>query len=306
MTVLTTILPIFVVIAMGAVARRMGFLPPAFLAPANRLVYHIAIPAMIFRAVYRVRIQSALDLEVLAVTAAVVALGCLAALGMVRWLKTTAPRCGTFVQSSFHGNLGYIGLPVTLYYLGEAGLASGSLIAGVVMIVQNTLAVFVLQHYGSTAQAGWRPVIRRILFNPVIFSALAGMGVSALQLPVPTVAERSLAVLSGMALPLALLLIGAGISFALVRAQWRHAAAASLVKLVAMPAIGLALYRLTGATAAEFMPAMILLCAPTATLTYVMGREMGGDEHLAVATVSLSTLLSVVTFSVWLAAAGGA
>jgi len=303
MTVITTILPIFAVIALGALARRLGFLPPEFLPPANRLVYHIAIPAMIFRAVSRVHIASALNLKVLAVTIAMVGLGCLAALAVVRLVRPSSPRSGTFAQSAFHGNLGYIGLPVTLYFMGEAGLARGSLIAGFVMIAQNTLSVFVLQHFGSAGEGGWRQMVRRILFNPVIFSALAGMAYSGIGLPMPTVVERSLAVLSGMALPLALLLIGAGLSFALIRAQFALAAGASAIKLLVMPGVGLVLLRLTGAAPAEFLPGIILLCAPTATLTYVMSREMGGDENLAVATISLSTLLSVATFSLWLAAA---
>ena len=51
MHILGTIIPIFVIIAMGCVARRKDFIPPEFLGPANRLVYHFAIPAMIFRAV---------------------------------------------------------------------------------------------------------------------------------------------------------------------------------------------------------------------------------------------------------------
>jgi predicted permease len=46
---------------------------------------------------------------------------------------------------------------------------------------------------------------------------------------------------------------------------------------------------------------MILLAAPTATLTYVMAREMNGQPDLAVAAVSLTTMLSAVSYALWLA-----
>jgi predicted permease len=49
--IVTTIIPIFSIVILGILARANGFLPPAFLGPANRLVYYLAIPAMIFRAI---------------------------------------------------------------------------------------------------------------------------------------------------------------------------------------------------------------------------------------------------------------
>ncbi len=49
--IVTTIIPIFILVILGTIARSKGFLPPEFLGPANRLVFYLAIPAMIFRAI---------------------------------------------------------------------------------------------------------------------------------------------------------------------------------------------------------------------------------------------------------------
>ncbi len=51
MAILNTILPIFLVIFMGWLFHQKGFLPQEFLGPGNRLVFYMAIPAMIFQAV---------------------------------------------------------------------------------------------------------------------------------------------------------------------------------------------------------------------------------------------------------------
>jgi predicted permease len=51
----------------------------------------------------------------------------------------------------------------------------------------------------------------------------------------------------------------------------------------------------------DYLPALILLCTPTATISYVMAKEMHGDADFAVATISASTLFSSVTFMIWLA-----
>jgi len=74
----------------------------------------------------------------------------------------------------------------------------------------------------------------------------------------------------------------------------------SFIKLILLPGLGLALYRLFGLALQDYLPGLILLASPTATITYVMAKEMDGDTDFAVAALSTSTMLSAVTFSVWL------
>jgi predicted permease len=66
----------------------------------------------------------------------------------------------------------------------------------------------------------------------------------------------------------------------------------------------LILYRLGGLTLQDYLPGLILLASPSATLTYVMAKEMKGDTDFAVAAISASTMLSATTFSIWLTVAG--
>jgi hypothetical protein len=72
-----------------------------------------------------------------------------------------------------------------------------------------------------------------------------------------------------------------------------------------MPALGWGLYRLFQVVPAEMVPGLILLASPTATVSYVMAKELHGNADLAVATVSASTLLSAGTIMLWLKLATG-
>ncbi|MBA3010454.1 MAG: AEC family transporter [Proteobacteria bacterium] len=299
MKTLSIILPIFIIIAAGWLARKRHFIPESFIGPANRIVYYFAIPAMIFRAVSTASFHDEFSSRVLMIT-----LVCIAAMTLIAWGVAIAGRLpgtlkGTFIQSSFHGNLGYIGLAVVFYSLGDAGLASGAIFAGFIMIVQNILAVAVLQIH-SDIGVPVRANLKRIIGHPVILSACGGIGFSLLEIPLPVIAERSLGILSGMALPLALLLIGATLSFDLMRVRFKPMLAASLLKLLALPGLGLLIFTLFSLPVVEFLPAFILLASPTATLTFVMAKEMNGDPDFAVAAISGCTLLSGVSFSVWL------
>jgi predicted permease len=303
MKTLSIILPIFIIIAAGWLARRQSFIPETFMGPANRIVYYFAIPAMIFRSVSKASFHDEFSSRVL-----MISLVCIVVVSVIAWGVASAgkiPRTmrGSFVQSAFHGNLGYIGLAVVFYSLGDAGLARGAIFAGFIMIVQNILAVAVLQIHsnrvGSTTDAV-RDNLKRILGHPVILSACGGIVFSLMEIPLPVMAEQSLGILSGMALPLALLLIGATLSFDLMRLRFAPMLLASLIKLIIMPGLGLLIFTGFSIPIAEFLPAFILLASPTATLTYVMAKEMNGDAEFSVAVISGCTLMSAIGFSFWL------
>ena len=306
MSTIQTIIPIFAIILLGVLARQKGFITRPFLEPANRLVYYLAIPAMIFRAISSSSLSSELNLKVVIAT-----LLCLPAAFILAWvlnrlMGNTGGRSGTFIQCAFHGNLGYIGLAVTFYYLGDSGLIKGSIIAGLIMIVQNFLGVLALQLFAEQDRDGSRikQFVGRVLINPVILSALLGIMYAAFKLPLPIILDRSLKILSGLALPMALLLIGASLSFSLVKTQLSNALASSFAKLMVLPALGLLAYRYLGLSSQDYLPGLILLAAPPATLTYVFAKEMHGDAELAVATVSVGTMLSGITYAAWLHWAG--
>jgi malate permease and related proteins len=304
--ILTTIIPIFAIIFLGWFVRHKGLVPVQLLGPANRLVYYVAVPAMIFREIAAASFTEQFNATLLGCTLLPVLLVFLLSFAIGSLARIPRTGLGTFMQSSFHGNLGYIGLAVAFYFLGTEGFVRAGIIAGFLMLLQNSLAVVALQAC-SAGCFTWRDLrfmAGRVVGNPVILSALAGMTFSISGVSVPLLIDRSLKILSGLALPLALIVIGASLSFELIRLRLSRALGAGILKLVVLPASGYFLYRWFGVPAHDYLPGLILLAAPTATLTYVMATEMGGDVELAIAAVSINTLLSAITFAVWLGMAG--
>jgi predicted permease len=305
MDILATIVPIFAVVLIGWWVHSRGLLPGEFFGPANRLVFYVAIPAMVFSAIAKASLRTQFNLTVLSVT-----LGCILLVGALTWglaqvTGMARSRRGAFIQNSFHGNQGYIGLAVAFYYLGAEGFARASIITGFMMILNNALAVLVFQAYSEGAPPGGRRAgtFRKVLGHPIILSALAGILFSLGGIKIPIMLDRSLSILSGMALPMALLIIGGSLTFDLLRSSWMPILASAGIKLLLMPGLALAGFHLLGIGHDDFIPALILLATPTATVAYVMAREMRGDAEFAVGTISTSTLLSSVTYAFWLTAA---
>jgi predicted permease len=300
--VVTTIIPIFVIIILGWLARVYGFIRAEFISPANRLVFYLAIPAMVFRSVSKASLNSQFDGKV--VTLALLSVCIVFGIAWILARRGALPRSrrGSFIQNSFHGNIGYIGLAVSFYYLGREGFVKASILAGFLMILQNLLGVIALQvnaPHNSVSKNRWMPALK-IAGNPIILSALAGILVSLTGVPVPLVLGRCLDILSDLALPLALLIIGASLSFDMVQSRLKAVLSCGLLKLILLPAIGFILFRLFNVMPEAYLPGVILLASPTATVTYVMAKEMQGDSEFAVATISLNTLLSAATYTIWL------
>jgi predicted permease len=300
--VVSTIIPVFAIIFLGCWVRRKGLIRPELLGPANRLVYYVAVPAMIFREIAGASFTAQFNARILACTLMPVLVVFAISLAVGSLTRIPRGRLGTFMQSSFHGNLGYIGLAVAYYFLGTEGFVRASIIAGFLMLLQNFLAVVALQSGSvrSLVRPNLRFIASRVVGNPVILSALAGMAFSVSGVSVPLLIDRSLGILSGLALPLALLVIGASLSFELIRVHILSALGAGILKLIVLPAAGYFLYQWFGVAARDYLPGLILLAAPTATLTYVMATEMKGDTELAIAAISVNTMLSAITFAMWL------
>lgn len=305
MQTLLTITPIFILIALGWVAYRTGFLSEEVLSPLNRLVFYFAIPAFLFSAISNFPLAQGLNLPVL-----LVVLGTAFSCYVCGWLlckaaRIPADRSGPLIQGACHGNLGYIGLPVAFYFLGDAGLAQTGILAGFLMILQNVMSVSILQSFSSTSKSGKASsVVRELLKNPVILSCIAGIIVSELQLPIPQVLDRSCKMLGQLAPPAALLLIGASLSFKTIRTKKTAILCASTVKLLVLPALGLAAFTLLGIAPENYLPGLILLSTPTATIAYILARQMKSDQDIAIGMISVTTLLSALTISAWLSVSG--
>ena len=66
--VIITIIPIFAIIILGWGARKKSFITPEFLEPANKLVYYLSIPAMVFISIARSSFHEHFDVKVLSLT----------------------------------------------------------------------------------------------------------------------------------------------------------------------------------------------------------------------------------------------
>ncbi len=299
-----TTLPIFSIIALGLILKRRNFIDAAFIKTANQLVYKVAIPVTIFREIGETSFRANFNLAAVFGTLTAMVLVVLGSILTSRLAKISDNRRATFLHSSFHGNIAYMAFAVAFYSLGESHFARMAILSGFVILGQNLLAVWILSVYGSLNSKGEGngSLFKSMVSNPIIISVVLGIGFSLTGLDMPVTVRKGLDILSGMAFPMALLLIGASLSFGAFRVMKKELAGIAFFKLMALPLLGYLFMVLFQVPEALVLPGLILLAAPPATITYVMAMEMGGHPELAATSISIVTLLSALSYSLILAA----
>ncbi|MCB0200302.1 MAG: AEC family transporter [Anaerolineae bacterium] len=308
MIVVNVLAPIFLLIGLGLFLRRQRFASEDFFRNLNRLIYWVALPALLFTKTATALPQ--LDAAVGIITALLGGMLVCIAAGylLARQLGLDRRATAAFVQGAYRGNIAFVGLPVVLYALVAVGQGTPEVDALVLLAlapvipVYNVAAVIVLS--GATPAEGRQgrqqlaTVLRSIATNPLIIACVAGLAVAYSGVTLPEALTRTLDLLGEIALPGALLAMGASLRLRAIRTGGIAAGAASLVKVLVAPLAGYLVARAIGLTGPPLMIAMLLLAMPTAVASYVMAQAMGADDTLASSIVMISTLLAIPVLSV--------
>jgi malate permease and related proteins len=294
-----TILPIFSIVFLGYILKQKNVIDDGFARPANQIVFNIGIPAMLLNEIAHAPFKENFNLLSVVCSLAALVITALLSLALIRMLSVREDRRGTFLQASFHGNIGYLAYAIAYYALGDVNFARMAILSSFIMVAQNLLAVWALTNYSEEGRVngGKWLVLKNIVHNPIIMTVAAGIVYSALGFKIPGPLKKGLDILSGMALPTALLLIGASLSFRALRSMIVEIMSIGTLKLMALPLIGYVLMVAGKVPDALILPGVILLASPPATITYVMATELGGDPELAATSVSVFTLASAFSYT---------
>lgn len=301
MPVVETLAPLILLIALGAALAHIRFLGRDFMTDLNKLAFWIALPALLFTSANHAAESAGQTWRLLGVLLAGTLLITLVAWLLSYPLGLPGPARGTFAQSAFRGNQTYIGIPVLAYSLGEdkSAMATTVIVVVLLMATYNILAVVVLQSSRHTGpRMDWRRLLRSIATNPLLIAGLLGLILPLLDLAPPAFVDRALQSLGNAAVPIALLCIGGSLAVTPLQGRRSWILAAALLKVAVLPLLVFWLCRLAGLHPSETLIALVLAACPTAAASFIMAKQMGGDEALASGSIALSTILSALSLAV--------
>ena len=290
--------PVFSLLLIGWLLRRLRWIDDPFIAVASNLVFKVALPALLFSAIIKADFAYAWQPQLMLYFS----LATLACFG-VSWLYFLTypqPLRGVLVQGAFRGNNGIIGLALASSLYGDYGLSVGGVLAGLVILLYNVLSVVVLEFYSDQRQHSGRQVLLSIAKNPLIIAVLVSLPFAYWQIQLPNWALGSISTLGSLSLPLALLCIGGSLAVHSGQAKAAGALTASLLKVFILPLLATFGAWLVGFKQADLGILFLYFASPTAVASYVMAKAIGADEQLAARIIVLSTLLSIISINLGL------
>lgn len=298
--VIAVILPVFLLIFLGAFLRQRVFDQAAFWETTERLTYYLLFPALLISTLSEVHFEG---LDVGPMAAAIVAaliVMVFVLLALRRPLGIGGPAFCSLAQGALRQN-SYIGLAVSFGLFGTSGLAAAAVAIISIVPLVNVLSVSVHAFHAASVKPSLRGLAAMLARNPLIIACLVGLAAQLTGLGLPPIAAPMLEILGRAALPLGLLCVGAALNLQAIRTAGRVVGLASVLKLVVMPtltALGCWTLGVGGVAAAV---AVLFNGLPTATNSYILARQLGGDARLMAGIITLQTALAMVTLPIVLA-----
>ncbi|WP_396593093.1 AEC family transporter [Brevundimonas sp. R86498] len=291
---ITAVLPVFALIAIGYGLRKSGFLPDVAWRPIERLSIYLLYPGFLIPAIWNADISGGGAGAAGAGVVTAVLIIATATLLARRLITVDGPAYTSVFQGVIRWN-GFVFLPVVQSVYGPDGLALAAVVLAAMIPVTNLMSVVVLMRWGGDqGKMSTRTVIQANLANPILVACLIGLALNFARVPrIPGLSE-TLELLGGAALPLGLIVAGAGLSFAEVARRRTTIGAVTLVKLVVTPLMMWGLCRLYGGDAMAQGVALMCGAAPGAAASYILARQMGGDAPLMAGIVAMTTVGSAV------------
>lgn len=141
-------------------------------------------------------------------------------------------------------------------------------------------------------------VARQVALNPLVLACFAGIALQALGVGLPVGIEPVIKALGQASLPLGLLCVGAALELGSVRSWFRPVAYSSVVKFLIMPLMTLCACHVVGLDGKAAIAALLFQALPTASSSYIMARQLGGDAPLMAGIIASQTLLAAVVLPI--------
>lgn len=308
---LNATMPVFAIIVIGYLLKRVNFISDEFIRVANQLNFSITLPALLIQDLMSMDFKSEFEAKYVLYCAVVT---CICFFGI--WILTKIfirdkDLVAEFVQGSFRGSAAVLGTAFVLNMYGNTGMVPMMIIGAVPLY--NIFSVIVLQmesplhkkaensndkeEVKRIRNENIRKSIKGIVTNPIIISIVIGVFLSVMEIDFPEMVDNTIGSLAKISSPLALIAIGGTFEFGKVMERLKPAIAGTFIKLVGQAVVFLPIAVMMGFTGSKLVAVVIMLGSPSTPSCYIMAKGAGCEGVLTTSMVVLTTLFSAISIT---------
>ena len=293
-------LPIFLLIILGKVLKTTKIINDEFTKTADRYVFRIALPALLFSDLTENNVGSAFDGKYVLFCFSVTIFSIAVLWGLTEKFMKNEEQKGAFIQGSYRSSAAILGLAFINNMYDSVGMAPLMIIGCVPLY--NIIAVIILTLKGDNG--GKKPNMKEtfinVMKNPILLSILIALPFALLNLHFPSFVNKAIGSVANTATPLALISIGASFEGKKALKKMKPTLLASFIKLILLASLFLPLAVFFGYRNQELMALLVMLGSPTTVSSYIMAKNTGNDGILTSSIIVLTTLLSSLTLTLWI------
>ena len=299
------VIPLFGLVFFGYIAAKIKNIPIEALGWLNFFIVYIALPALFFNLLAKTPVSEFSNAPFLITTTAGTFITFFLCFLIGRFIRQNTTKESTIQGfAGAYGNIGYMGPPLALAAFGPEAGVPVALVFCLDNAMHFTLAP-TLMAIGNKQRERVVTVVmdilRRIFTHPFILATIAGILAASFEFQPPAPLQQLLDSVAHAAAPCALFAMGVTAALRPLKRIPVELSYLIPVKLIIHPLLMyLLLTQFTNVEATWIYAAVLLAALPTATNVFVLAQQYQVWEERASSAVVISTLLSIVTVTVFL------
>ncbi len=294
--------PLLIIIAIGYLFQRFRIVNDEFVRGCSKLAFGVCMPCVVFQNLREADLTGLTDMTpIVFLLTALVVITVLAIVVLPRMIEDRAI-AASLAQATIRVNVTAQGYAILTNMYAAQDAVMGNLMLTLTLVVTNFLApiIFIVmirdEKHDSIRMV--RQAVRAVITNPILIGAALGLLCSLLKLPLPTGAAGAVRQLGQVAVPLCLFMMGTAIRFDVVKRHLRYTLPVLAFASVIKPFVWVCLGAMAGFRGDVLVA--LLLCAGCAqpSNSFVLAKEMGGNEQISSELVCMSILVSSVALVV--------
>ena len=298
---LNATIPIFLMMLLGMLFRKLGWMDEVFAAKMNKFVFLVPLPVLLFEQLATVDFSEVWDIKFILFCFVVTAIS-ITISTVISLLWKDRSFKGEFIQATYRSSAALLGIAFIQNIYGTVGMAPLMIIGSVPLY--NVMAVVVLSFFkpgnNSFDKALVKKTLKGIVTNPIIIGIVAGFVWSALKLPMPLILHKTVSSIGATATPMGLMSMGATFEMKKATSKMKPTLVAVFMKLIGFCAIFLPVAAMLGFRNEQLIAILVMLGSATTVSSFVMARNMGHEGTLSSGVIMMTTLLSAFTLTMWL------
>ena len=295
----SAVMPLILNLAIGFFLMKINLIDKHTSDKMNTLVFKVFMPLSLFSNIYHTDISNVFNMKLTVFMWAALIVSFLFLMFFVPLFVKTQNQKGVIIQAIFRGNFLIFGLPVVTALCGDENVGLTSLLIGLIVPMYNILAVVCMEYFRE-GNVNFRNVLWGMAKNPLIIASVLGIVFVLLGIKIPNIFDKSITDVAKVSTPLSLIVLGASFTFSSLKGNMTKILWGAAGRLIFTPLVFIPVAIYLGFRGIELATVLVFLASPTAVSSYVMAKQMGGDDVLAGQYVVVCSISAIFTVFLWI------